>query len=105
MEKVNIISEKDNLNVELIENKYKYNFDIQKNFLQISLYFNNELKYVGCISLFNIKKQIYAFFDYDINEIYDEIDKLSKDKFKISKNDDNKYKLLIEFVILSKKKN
>ena len=105
MEEVDIISEKENLNVELTENKHKYDFEIQitKNLLEISLYLENELKYERYLSLSDIKKQIYEFFDYDINKIYKEIKKLSKDKFKISKND-NKYELSIEFVILNKKK-
>ena len=82
---------------------YKCKIETFKNFIQILLYSDNILKYQGNIHISKIQTQIYALADYNINEIYEEINILNKDNFNIIK-DNNKYKLKIEFIILRKKR-
>ena len=72
--------------------------------IQANLFLDNTLKYKGYIFLEKIQSQIKAFFDYNINEIYDEINQLNSINFIIIKGN-NKYKLKIEFIILRKKRN
>ena len=57
-----------------------------------SLEINNE----GNISLPRIQIQITTFINYNIKEIFEEINRLNVNNYKIIK-DNNKYKLRIEF--------
>jgi len=71
----------------------------------ISLYINdNILKYEGNITINKIQNQIGTFNDYNINEIFEEINILNNNNFKLIKENNNKYKLKIEFIILRRKK-
>ena len=81
---------------------YKCKIEIIKNFIQVLLYKDNILKYQGNIHVSKIQTQIYALTDYNINEIYEEINILNNNNFSII-NEMNKYKLKIEFIILRKK--
>jgi len=86
-------------------NKYICKIQIIKQILNISLYINkNILKYEGNITINKIQNQIGAFNDYNINEIFEEINILNNNNFKLIKEDNNKYKLKIEFIILRRKK-
>ena len=86
--------------------KYICKLQIIKQILNISLYTNkNILKYKGNIALNKIQNQIGAFNDYNINEIFEEINILNNNNFKLIKDNNNKYKLKIEFIILRRKKN
>ena len=75
------------LDIKEDENEYKYQIQIIRNFIQVSLYLDNKLKYEGNISLQNIQNQIFLFYNNNINEIFEEINNLSKDNFKIRKID------------------
>ena len=86
------------------ENKYKCQIQIIKNFIQVSLYIDNILKSQGNIHISKIQYQIYALADYTINEIFEEINILNNDNFNIIKDNNNKYKLKIKFIILRKNK-
>ena len=72
--------------------------------IQAQLFLDNHLKYKGNIFLEKIQSQIKAFFDYNIYEIYDEINQLNSNNFSIIK-ENHKCKLKIEFIILKKKRN
>ena len=82
-------------------NKYKCELQIIKNFIVVSLYINNKIKYEGNISLPRIQIQISTFINYNIKEIFEEINRLNVNNYKIIK-DNNKYKLRLEFEILRK---
>jgi len=84
-------------------NKYVCNIQIIKEILNISINIKNNL-YEGNIALNEIKNQIETFNDYKINEIFEEIDILNKNNFKLIKENNNKYKLKIKFIILRRKK-
>ena len=84
-------------------NKYICKIQIIKQILNISLY-NNILKYEGNITLNKIQNQIGAFNDYNINEIFEEINILNNNNFILIKENNNKYKLKIKFIILRRKK-
>ena len=71
--------------------------ELIKVLIQANLFLDNTLKYKGYIFLEKIQFQIKAFFDYNINEIYDEINQLNSINFIIIKGN-NKYKLKIEFI-------
>ena len=71
--------------------------------ININIYLDNKLKYKGNIILEKIQIQIKTFLDYNINEIFEEINKLNNNNFKIIK-ENNKYKLKIKFIILRRKK-
>ena len=95
-----------NLSIKSLEinnegNIYKCQIQIIKNFIVVSIYLNNELKYEGNISLPRIQIQITTFINYNIKEIFEEINRLNVNNYKIIK-DNNKYKLRIEFEILRK---
>ena len=75
---------------------------IYEELININIYLDNKLKYKGNIYLEKIQIQIKTFLDYNINEIYEEINKLNNNNFKIIK-ENNKYKLKIQFIILRKK--
>ena len=105
MEEISI-SSTPNIRIKTIEinnegNKYKCQIQIIKNFIVVSLYINNEIKYEGNISLPRIQIQISTFINYNINDIFEEINILNINNFKLIKID-NKYKLKIEFIILRK---
>ena len=86
-------------------NKYICKIQIIKQILNISLYINNNiLKYEGNITLNKIQNQIGTFNDYNINEIFEEINILNNNNFILIKENENKYKLKIEFIILRRKK-
>ena len=91
--------------IEIINEGKKYicKFEIIEELLYINLFLEKKLKYKGNIFLEKIQSQIKAFFDYNINEIFEEISQLNSNNFSIIK-EDNKYKLKIEFIILRKKK-
>ena len=91
--------------VELIEKDIKYISQIQidKQYLDISIYNDNIIKYKGKIHIINIQCQL-GVLNYTIDDIFDEIYKSNNNKFKLIK-DINKYKLQIEFIILNKKRN
>jgi len=93
------------LEIENEVNKYICKIQIIKQILNISLYINNNiLKYEGNITINKIQNQIGTFNDYNINEIFEEINILNNNNFKLIKENNNKYKLKIEFIILRRKK-
>ena len=69
-----------NIELENEGNKYNCKIHVIKQFLNISLYLDNILKYEGYIPLYKIQMQIEALISYNINEIYEEINILNKDK-------------------------
>ena len=83
-------------------NKYKCKIQIINEILKICIYINNN-KYEGNITLNKIQNQIETFNDYNINEIFEEINILNNNNFKLIKEND-KYKLKIKFIILRRKK-
>ena len=86
-------------------NKYICKIQLINEILNISLYLNNNLlKYEGNITLNKIQNQIGAFKEYNINEIFEEINILNNNNFKIIKENNNEYKLRIKFIILKRKK-
>ena len=84
-------------------NKYICNIQIIKEILNISININNNI-YEGNIKLNKIKNEIETFNDYNINEIFEEINILNKNNYKLIKENNNKYKLKIKFIILRRKK-
>ena len=91
--------------IELIDGNIKYisQIQIEQEYLDISIYNDNIIKYKGKIHIINIQCQL-GVLNYTIDDIFDEINKLNNNKFKLIKNI-NKYKLQIEFIILNKKRN
>ena len=101
MEEAEIQGETPNDNIkeiELIEENIKYKCEIKKekdhlgDYLDISIY-NNKIKYKGCIHIYNIQYKL-GVLKYNIDYIFNSINILNKNKFKLIKND-NKYKLQI----------
>ena len=90
--------------IELIEGNFKYKCQIQKDndYLYISIYNNNVIKYKGQMHIIIMQYQL-GILNYSIDDIFDEIYKLDNNKFNLIK-DNNKYKLKIEFIILNKKR-
>ena len=84
------------------KNKYKCQIQIINDFIQVALYSKNVLKYKGNIHLSQIEYHL-GIYNYTIVEIFDEINRLNKDNFKIIKTM-NIYQLKIEFIIFGKKK-
>jgi len=82
--------------------KLKCQIQIIKTFLQVSIFFENILKYEGSISLPKIQNQIYAFTTYNINDIFEEINLLNSQNFYLIKEAED-YILKIEFIILRRK--
>ena len=76
---------------------------INKELININIYLDNKLKYKGNICLEKIKIKIKTYLDYNINEIFEEINKLNNNNFIIIK-ENNKYKLKIKFINFKKKK-
>ena len=85
-------------------NKYKCKIQIIKEILNISIYGNNST-YEGNITLNKIQNQIETFNEYNMNEIFEEIKILNDNNFKLVKENNNKFKLKIKFIILRRKKN
>jgi len=86
-------------------NKYICKIQLINEILNISLYLNNNiLKYEGNITINKIQNQIRAFDEYNIDEIFEEINILNNNNFKIIKENNNEYKLRIKFIILRRKK-
>ena len=71
--------------------------------ININIYLDNKLKYRGNIFLEKIQIQIKTLLDYNIDEIFEEINRLNNNNFIIIK-ENNKYKLKIKFIILRRKK-
>ena len=93
------------IEIENERNKYICKLQLINEILNISVYLNNNiLKYEGNITLNKIQNQIGAFNDYNINEIFEEINILNNNNFKIIREKNNKYKLKIKFIILRRKK-
>ena len=70
---------------------------IKQLILTLSSFFN--------ITLNIIKNEIETFNDYNIKQIFEEINILNSNNFKLIKeNNNNKYKLKIFFIILRRKK-
>ena len=66
------------------ENTYKYYIQIKDNmFIQVK---NKDSTVQGIISLFKIRTQINEFFDYNIIEIFEEINDLKDNNFQIINN-------------------
>ena len=84
-------------------NKYICKFQIIKEILNISININNNT-YEGNIRLNKIQNQIETFNHYNISEIFEEINILNNDNFKLIKENNDKYKLKIKFIILRRKK-
>ena len=59
---------------------------IVRNYLSLN---NNILKYEGNITINKIRNQIGAFDEYNINEIFEEINILNNNNFKIIKEKNN----------------
>ena len=85
------------------ENLYKCQIQIIKHFLEVTLYLEDKLRFEGNEPLSKIQNQIHALIDYNINEIFEEINSLNDNNFKIIK-ESNKFQLKIEFNILKRKK-
>jgi len=83
-------------------NKYICKIQVINHFIHISVYLSNTLKFEGCISLPKIQNQIVAFFYYNINEIFEEINLLDSNNFSLIK-ENNENKLQIKFIILRRK--
>ena len=83
---------------------YICQIEVIEELIQANLFLDKKIKFRGIIFLEKIQSQIKAFFDYNINEIFEEINQLNPKYFSIIK-EKNKYKLKIEFIILRKKRN
>ena len=83
-------------------NRYKCHIQTIKDFIQISLFINDNNKQEGRIHLSQIQNQIFTFMSYNINEIFEDINLLNDRSFSVIKKED-KYILKIEFIILRKK--
>jgi len=85
-------------------NKYFCKIQLINEILNASLYMNNnKLICEGNMTLNKIQNQIGAFNDYNINEIFEEINMLNNKSFNLIK-ENNKNKLEIIFMILRRKK-
>lgn len=98
-----------NTNIKTIEIKNKkqkliVKIQIIKSNLFALLYRDSSLIYESLMSLPKIQCQIGAFIEYDINEIYEEINLLKNNDFILIKEKD-KYILTIKFTSFRKKKN
>ena len=98
----------DNLKeIELILENIEYKCEIKKekdvlgDYLDISVY-NNKIKYEGLIHIYYIQYQI-GVLNYYIDDIFNSIYILNNNNFKLIDND-NKYKLQIELIILTQKR-
>ena len=93
------------IEIEDVGNKYICKIQLINEILNISIYLNNNiLKYESNITLNKIQNQIGAFNDYNLDEIFEEINILNNNNFKIIKEKNNEYKLRLKFIILRRKK-
>ena len=90
-----------NIEIEFEGKKFLCKIHTIKDFLSISL--ENSLKYEGYINAVKIQNQIITFNDYNIDEIFEEINLLENDSFSLVKEQE-KYILKIKFTILRKAK-
>jgi len=105
MDSSKIIISLKSIEIENEGNKYICKIQLINKILNISLYLNNNiLKYEGNITINKIQNQIGAFDEYNIDEIFEEINILNNNDFKIIKEKNNEYKLRIKFIILRRKK-
>ena len=79
-----------NINIKTVElneggNNCKCLIQTIKDFLQVSLFIGEIMKQEGTIHLSKIQNQISAFDDYNINEIFEEINALNQESFSIIK--------------------
>ena len=81
------------------KDNYKCIIQIIQNYLQISIYSGDALKYQGNIHLSKIQTQIKTFLEYTIDEIFEEISLLNDNNFNLIKDMD-KFSFQIEFKIL-----
>jgi len=72
------------LEIENEGNKYKCKIQIINEILNMSIYINNNI-YEGNITINKIKNEIETFNDYNINEIFEEINILNNNNFKLIK--------------------
>ena len=84
-------------------NIYKCEIKINEDLIKTEIFLDKKLRYKGDIFLEKIQYQTKSFFDYNIYEIFDEINELNSENFCIIK-ESNKYKLKIRFIILKKQK-
>ncbi len=92
-----------NIEIELNGKKFICKIQTIKEFLSINLNLDNSLKYEGSIHISQIQNQILTFGDYNINEIFEEINLLDNDCFSLIKEED-RYILKIKFIIFRKEK-
>ena len=85
------------------DKKYKCFLEPIKDYIHISIYDNNKIKYKGNINVYNVLYNL-GLYNFNTEDIFKEIYILNKEKFNIIK-DKNKYQLKIEFKILNKKRN
>ena len=90
-----------NIEIEFEGKKFICKIQTIKDFLSISL--EGSLKYEGYINATKIQNQIGTFIDYNIDEIFEEINLLENDSFSFVKEQE-KYILKIKFTILRKDK-
>ena len=84
------------------ENVLRCEIQVIGKFFQASIYdSNNTIKHQGDIHVNRIRSQVYAFTDFRIAEIFEQINLLGNDKFNLLKDQN---KLQIEFTIFDKKK-
>ena len=91
------------LEINIEENKYICKIQIIDELIYTNIILYNKVKYKGRIFLEKIQSQIKAFFDYNIYEIFEEINHLNSNNFSLI-NEYKQYKLRIKFTILRKEK-
>ena len=101
------IGETENLDIkeiEINEGENKYIIQIQKikENIHATIVDNNKIKYKGFKNISNILYKL-GIYNFDIDDIFDEINILNKEKFNLIKELD-KHQLKIEFKILNKKR-
>ena len=72
-------------------NRYKCHIQTIKDFIQISLFINDNNKPEGKIHLSQIQNQIFTFMSYNINEIFEDINLLYDKSFSVIKKKINIY--------------
>ena len=90
-----------NIELELEGKKFICKIQTVKEFLLVCL--NNSTKFEGYIHVSKIQNQIATFIDYNIDEIFQEINLLDNDSFSLMKEQES-YILKIKFVIVRKEK-
>ena len=90
-----------NVSIDYEGKRYSCKIQVIKKYLVLSL--DNPLKLEGYIHLSKIQNQIEAFTGSDINDIFEEINLLSDDRFTLKKVGE-KYRLNIKLIIFRKEK-